>query len=168
MPYDRNSGLWPPTDEHFFREREITPIRQSGPHCVSTVLGMLTGAEAERFQGKVNTQDPVSWSKSLSKWNMKLAYCPSDVRKVKYYLSELLAIDDLFTISYFTPYQSSDILADPSEDGWICGSHIVILHRDRIIDPASGEACGFHEHDCLECHTKRLFRVVPLDHERGL
>ena len=168
MPYDRTTGLWPSTGEHFFREQRIASILQSGPHCVSTVLGMLTGAESERFQGKINTQDPGSWSQALSKWNMKLAYCPSDVRKVKFYLPELLAIDDLFTISYFTPHEPSDILADPSEDGWICGSHIVILHRDRIFDPAGGNACRFQEHDCLECHTKRVFRVVPLIHERGL
>ncbi|CAF3448708.1 unnamed protein product, partial [Rotaria sp. Silwood2] len=76
--YDPNSTLWSNTNESFFRDFEIKPIRQIGPHCVSTVLAMLTGKEPQDFQGKMNTQDPCSWSQVLQPYGMKLAYCPMD------------------------------------------------------------------------------------------
>ena len=101
MPYDAISPLWPQSNESFFRDSTFRLIRQSGPHCVSTVLAMLTGTSPETFQGRINTQDPVSWSEALRQWGMKLAYCPADVRKLKYYMKELVALDDLFTLSYY-------------------------------------------------------------------
>ncbi|CAF3392692.1 unnamed protein product [Rotaria socialis] len=166
--YDRNGKLWPNVDENFFRDREIKPIRQSGPHCVSTVLAMLTEQTPETFQGQMNTQDPSSWSAVLQPYGMKLAYCPMDVRKLKFYMDELIAIDDLFTLSYYTSNDPSIILGDPNPTGWITGSHIVILHRDKIIDPASGTVTPALEDVCNKYHTKRIFRVVPSDHARGL
>ncbi|NBV85934.1 MAG: hypothetical protein EBS01_06655, partial [Verrucomicrobia bacterium] len=128
MPFDANSLLWNGQSETYFRDRPITPIEQDGPHCVSTVLAMLSGARPECFQGVVNTQDPVSWSEALKEWGLKLAYVPSDNRKVRFYMPELVALNDLFTISYFTPTEPGDVLRDPrASDGWVCGSHIVIL-----------------------------------------
>ncbi len=166
--YDRNTTLWANKDEYFFRDCEIRSIRQRGPHCVSTVLAMLTGKEPKDFQGKMNTQDPRSWSQVLQPYGMKLAYCPMDVRKLKFYMNELIAMDDLFTLSYYTTLDSSNILGDPDSTGWITGSHIVILHRDKIIDPLSGTLTPAREHHCNEYHTKRIFRVVPHDHACGL
>jgi len=168
MPFDRQCSLWTGDVNSFFADRELIPIAQRGPHCVATVLAMLTGKRPEDFIGRVNTQDPVSWSASLQVHGMKLAYCPTDVRKLKHYLDELIALDDLFTLSYYTSLRADDILGDPDEEGWITGSHIVILHRDRILDPQSGTATDARVHDCIHFHTKRVFRVVPHDHARGL
>ena len=166
--YDHNTTLWSNKDEYFFRDFEIRPIPQRGPHCVSTVLAMLTGKEPEDFQGKMNTQDPRSWSQVLQPYGMQLAYCPMDVRKLKFYMDELIAMDDLFTLSYYTTLNPNEILADPNSTGWVTGSHIIILHRDRIIDPLSGTSIPAREHHCNEYHTKRIFRVVPRDHHCGL
>lgn len=168
MPYDSTSKLWPNTSEQFFRQRTFLPLKQSGPHCVSTVLAMLSGAAPESFQGHINTQDPGSWSDALRTFGMKLAFCPTDIRKLKFYLAELLDLDDLFALSYFTPRNPSDVLADPQEDGWVCGSHIVVLHRDLVLDPATGASSRLQEFKGAESHTKRIFRVVPLAHARGL
>ncbi len=168
MPYDLTSNLWPTRDEQFFRSTTLEPVRQSGPHCVSTVLGMLTGQAPETFQGCINTQDPASWSEALAAFGMKLAYCPTDVRKIRFYVPELLALDDLFTLSYYTPPDSRSILADPGEDGWVCGSHIVVLHRDEVLDPASGRRHDLAAFAGAEMHAKRIFRVVPAGHRRGL
>jgi hypothetical protein len=154
--------------EQFFRERTFQPVRQDGPHCVSTALAILTGALPETFQGKVNTQDPRSWSLALQVYDMKLAYCPSDVRKLKFYCKELLEIDDLFTLSVFTPTTPGEILADPNEDGWVCSSHVVVLHRGVVLDPATGRRSFLKDFVKCECHTKRIFRVVPASHARGL
>ncbi len=57
MPYDLTSNLWPTRDEQFFRSTTLTPVRQSGLHCVSTVLGMLTGQAPETQVHQ--TQDPL-------------------------------------------------------------------------------------------------------------
>lgn len=168
MPYDNSSRLWPATHDNFFRDRMISPVRQKGPHCVSTVLAMLADSPPENFQGNINTQDPVSWSDALKPFGMKLAFCPTDVRRLRFYIEELIDLDDLFTVSYFTPRDPEALLADPDDSGWVCGSHIVIVHRDKIIDPQSGAPIDAHEHGCLTAHTKRIFRVVPATHERGL
>jgi hypothetical protein len=167
MPYDRCAPLWPSREEAFFRDRRLVPRRQQGPHCVSTTLAVLTGEAPGRFQAAVNTQDPVSWSDALRPFGMKLAYCPTDVRKLRFYLDELVAIDDLFLLCFYSPVGPA-ILADPDASGWVCASHVVTLHRDRILDTKSGAACEAREHDCIGRHTKRIFRVVPADHPRGL
>lgn len=168
MPYDATAHLWSNTQEAFFRDRTLVPRRQEGPHCVSTALAILTGAEPEQFQGVVNTQDPSSWSDKLREWGMQLAYCPTDARKLRFYMAELVALDDLFTLSYYCPGSSAEILGDPSGTGWVCGSHIVVLHRDRIFDSASGSVTPALAHGCNHFHTKRIFRVVPAGYRRSL
>ena len=166
--YDRNATLWHNKDEYFFRDRTIQPMLQQGPHCVSTVLAMLTGKAPEDFQGRMNTQNPGSWSKVLQPYGMKLAYCPTDVRKLKFYMDELIAMDDLFTLSYYTSVDAKDILGDPDSTGWVTGSHIIILHRDKIFDPQTGTVTSAREDYCNGCHTKRIFRVVPDNYACGL
>lgn len=169
MPFDTNSSLWNGPVECHFAGRRIQPLEQSGPHCVSTVLAMLSGAEPTDFQGLVNTQDPVSWSRALEPYGLKLAYCPSDIRRVRYYLPELEALNDLFTVSYYLPTEPSAILGDPRQsDGWVCGSHIVIVHGRDILDPARGDRIPATQHGFLEHFTKRIFRVLPAVHTRGL
>lgn len=168
MSYDAASNLWRRSDESFFRDKSLSVIQQNGPHCVATVLGILTGTSPEKFQGKINTQDPVSWSEALSQWNMKLAYCPTDARKIKHYMEELVALDDLFTLSYYTTKNPQAILGEPDSRGWITGSHIVILHRHKILDSMSGTESEALNHSCNDFFTKRIFRVVPSDHKRGL
>lgn len=168
MPYDATSNLWRRADESFFRDRTFRVVQQKGPHCVSTVLGILTGTSPKEFQRKINTQDPVSWSEALYQWNMKLAYCPTDARRIKHYMQELVALDDLFTLSYYTIKNPQTILSEPDSRGWITGSHIVILHRNKILDSMSGIETEAFEHSCNDFFTKRIFRVVPADYWRGL
>ena len=167
MPCQFNAALWN-ADEDFFSSKEIKPIKQAGPHCVSTVLSMLTNQKPEYFQSSINTQDPVSWSIALNPFGIKLAYCPSDCRKIKFYADELVKINDLFLLSYYTSKNNNEILADPNDQGWVCPSHIVILHKSKIIDPAQGNETNIYEHKSLEKHAKRIFRVVPNNHPRGI
>lgn len=166
MPHDMNSSLWPGRAEKFFPDRKLQVRKQTGPQCVSTALAILTGSEPEMFQGVVNTQDPTSWSDEIRKWGMQLAYCPTDTRRLCYYIPELIEIHDLFVLSYYTARQSDLILKDPDSRGWICGSHIVVMHRDRILDSASGIVSLALEHRCNGFHTKRIFRIVPADYHR--
>lgn len=169
MQFNANSHLWSDTQEYFYRDKTFSAQRQVGPRCVSTSLAILTGGTPELFQnGVINTQDPISWSDKLKEWNMKLAYCPTDARKLKFYLPELLALDDLFTLSYYTTTEASVLLGDPDDKGWICGSHIVVMHRDKILDPANGNCWQANDHHCANYHTKRIFRVVPREYSRGL
>jgi hypothetical protein len=129
---------------------------------------MLTGQEPEAIRPQINTQDPVSWSDYLLGHGMKLAYCPCDCRRMIHYLDDLLALDDLFTLSYYIPVDPADICSDPDHNGWVCGSHIVLLHRDQILDPATGTKTMAKNHSGMQRFTKRIFRVVPSDHPRGL
>jgi len=171
MAFQMNCSLWSGNDLSFFRDKAILPTKQIGPHCTSTVLSILTGPEGETpeyFQERINTQNPISWSLELIPFGMKLAYCPTDIRKVKHYVNELISISDLFTISYYKPKRNLQFLEDPDEKGWVCGSHIVICHKNMIIDPATGHSQKAIDHCCIEFHTKRIFRVVPATHSRGL
>jgi hypothetical protein len=168
MPHHMNSSLWPDRTEKFFPDRELQVTKQKGPHCVSTALAIVTSSEPETFQGVVNTQDPASWSDEIRKWGMQLAYCPTDTRRLRHYIPELIEIDDLFVLSYYTASQGDAILKDPDSRGWICGSHIVVLHRDRILDSASGTVSLALEHRSNGFHTSRVFRVVPADYHRRL
>lgn len=168
MSFDVNCHLWPNRDEVFFREREVMPLRQSGAHCVATVLAIITGAAPDDFHCAVNTQDPTSWSDAIKPWGMQLAYCPTDARKLRFYIPEMVQLDDLFVLSYYTGSDGNRILADPDVIGWVCASHVVVLHLDHILDPASGRVIQAGEHTCNDCHTKRIFRVVPAGYHRSL
>lgn len=168
--HSQASSLWDPSyGGPFFRERTIRHRRQSGTTCVSTSLALLTGCEPEAFQGgRVNTQDPVSWSDALAPDAMKLAYCPTDLRRLEHYRQELLAFDDLFLLCYYSPDDPCEIVAEPDERGWVCSSHVVTLHRDVIHDTKYDVPVHSDEWHCWSKFTKRIFRVVPLDHPRGL
>jgi len=167
VEFDKKASLWN-ADETFFRYKKFNPKKQEGPSCVATVLSILADEQPAYFQERINTQDPVSWSDALVPFSMKLAYCPTDCRKVMHYANQLLLIDDLFFISYYTPKDPWAILGDPDQDGWVCGSHIVICHRSNIIDPAKGTQTPLLEHKSMNRHTKRIFRIVPESHKRGI
>ncbi len=172
MPFNFGSTLWENTHENFYRTHSFQPAKQEGPHCVSTALAILTQRQTATFlllqkRGRLNTQEPVSWSEALRAFGMKLAYLPFDLRKLRFYMEELVGLDDLFLLCYYTG-QGSSMLRDPDESGWVSGSHVVVLHRDLIIDPASGQTHHAFDHPCNDRHTKRLFRVVPAGHQRGL
>jgi hypothetical protein len=166
---DRNTPVWPAKEgEHYFRDLVIQPLGQQGPTCVSNCLAMLTGQRPEQFQGNINTQDPVSWSAALHPYGMKLAYCPHDVRKLKFYIEELIALDDLFALSFYTSSDPQEILGDADSTGYVTQSHLILLHRDKIYDSALFLCEPARNHHCLDYHTKRIFRVLPVTHARGL
>ena len=135
---------------------------------MSTCLAMLTGKRPEDFQGNINTQDPVSWSAALQPYGMKLAYCPHDVRKLKFYIDELIALDDLFGLSFYTTLDHEEILGDADDTGYVTQSHFILLHRDKIYDSNSYQCVSARNHYCVNYHTKRIFRVLPATHARGL
>ena len=168
MPYDFNSRIWPDTPARFFMNMSINPLLQSGPHCVSTCLGMLTGLDPEYFQTRINTQNPSSWSDALRPYRMQLAYCTTDIRKIKHYISELVNYKDLFVLCYYTSLEEKDIMREPDSSGWLTGSHIVILQDSTIFDPARGIGQYAYEHSCNNKYTKRIFRVVPTSHPRRI
>jgi hypothetical protein len=165
---DATAPLWPNATDAFFRNRELRHARQVGPTCAATSLAIVAGTDACDIAGSINTQDPVSWSAALGRFGMKLAYLPTDARKLRHYIRELVRLDDLFVVGIYTPFDPISILADPRLDGWVCGSHAVVLHRDRIYDPLREEPTDALRSDRLDCHTKRIFRVVPVRHPRGL
>jgi len=177
LPFESNkaSKLWN-TEKYggpFYRDTiELTCTQQIRKACVSTCLGILTNTDPAQFQHPdgpraVNTQDPVEWSEALKGLGMQLAFLPIDCRRLRYYLPELLELDDLFTISYYTG-DRKQLTSNPDKDGWVCGSHIVVLHRAMIYDPMGTEPVPVHEHHLGDMFCKRLFRVVPAGHTRGL
>ena len=162
--------------EKFFKKLELQVQKQKGPYCVAYALSIATGFEVKKFldfEGFTN-RDPVTWSDALKKIaNMKLAYCTTDLRKVKYYSVDLLECDDLFIIGYYSPRykykDETDVLLEPGKDGSeLALGHAVILYKDKIYDSRNAIVKKLKEHECMECHTKRIFRFVPAGYEKGI
>jgi hypothetical protein len=168
--HDDNCCLWNDGKERekFYPEKNLKIMKKNNlikGNCVMMALSILTGKTPDYFRKRINTQDPVSWSTALTNFGMKLAYCPTDIRCVEEYMPELLDHDDLFLISYYTG-TDKELLRKPDKNGWLCGSHIVILYRNQIFD--GDRQVDAILHPCNNYHTKRIFRVVPKEHVRGL
>lgn len=169
MEFDLASRLWSGAlTTPYFKDKALQHRRQVGGSCVSTGLSLLTGEEPHVVREQVNTQDPVSWSHYLTGHGLKLAYCPTDFRRLRHYVDDLLQLDDLFTLSTYSPSHPLDIGADPDEDGWVCSSHFVVLHRDIVYDTRYDAPVKLRDYGDLGRYIKRIFRVVPATHERGL
>ena len=135
MEYDFNGSLW--TDRSVQQvSHHLTLMHrvQIGGSCVSTGLSVITGEAPETIRAQVNTQSPMSWSDYLHPHGWKLAYCNTDLRRLSHYAEELLQWDDLFVVCTYSPDDPARIGDEPNEDGWICSSHFMLLHRDQVFD----------------------------------
>ena len=171
MEYDLASTLWTEAGDEgkfWFRDLVLTHRRQVGGSCVSTGLSLLTGQAPTEVRVRINTQDPVSWSRYLQPHGFKLAYCPTDLRRLRHYVDDLLALDGLFVLCTYSPGSPLQIGGEPDEDGWICGSHFVLLHRDTVYDTRFARPVKLEAYTDASRYVKRLFRVVPAWHARGL
>ena len=158
-------------DAPFFDDLKLQHVRQVGPSCVATTLSMVanaTGAKTtpEDFKAVTNSQAPHTWSEALKPYGMQLAYCNHDLRRLAYFVDELVELNDLFFLCFY----SEDPPSDPNASGKLCTAHIVTMHRGTVYDTAKaahfGGVCHAHDYSRLERQTKRIFRVVPLHHPR--
>lgn len=163
--YSKSSRIWSDKDNINLNIDKINYMFQKPKECVPTTLAMITYEEPDKFYN-INTQEPTNWSDELHKYNLKLAYCNTDFRLLKYYKDELIEYNGLFLISVYRA-KLNMIGSNPDEEGWICPSHIFILHKNMIYD-SSSELCNIDDSKYLNCYVKRIFRVVPLDYHRGI
>jgi hypothetical protein len=61
-----------------------------------------------------------------------------------------------------------ELLADADSTGFVTQSHFILLHRDKIYDSTYFQCVPARDHHCVDYHTKRIFRVLPVTHARGL
>jgi len=167
--WDTQNGV----ENKFFKNLNLKHIQQIGPSCVATTLTMIarsTGADVtvDYFKKRTNSQSPQTWSDALKPFGMQLAYCNVDLRRIGYYIDELISHDDLFLLSFY----STNPPSDPDENGKLCTAHIVTMYRDQIYDTAKSKNFGglvkAQNYSRLERQTKRIFRVVPIGHPRCL
>ena len=117
----------------FFSHLAIEHVKQVGPSCVATTLSMVanaTGANTtpEDFKAVTNSQAPHTWSEALKPYGMQLAYCNNDVRRLDYFVDELVGYNDLFFLCFY----SKDPPSDPQPSGKLCTAHIITLHLSLI------------------------------------
>ena len=96
----------------FFEALSMEHVKQVGPSCVATTLSMVanaTGANTspEDFKAVTNSQAPHTWSEALKPYGLQLAYCNNDVRRLAYFVDELVAYDDLFWLTVTTRSSTS-------------------------------------------------------------
>jgi hypothetical protein len=165
-----SAPLWFGKEEKFFYDVAIEHHQQIGPSCVPTTLSMVAHAfgkniSVEQFKQLINTQAPETWSKALESCGLKLAYCNVDQRPLEYYIEELRELNDLFFLSFY----SHPLPQHPDEDGKLCTAHIVTMYQGTIFDTAIPNGVfAASRYPRAHLRTKRIFRVVPIDHERGL
>ncbi len=171
-----SAPLWDSSREElgqnqFFSDLVIEHDKQVGPSCVATTLAMIakaTGADVKPsdFKKITNSQSPHSWSNALKPYGMQLAYCNHDLRRIGYYIDELVEHDDLFFLCFY----SANPTSDPDKNGKLCTAHIVTLHKGTIYDTAKNSKDGgvilAADYARLERQTKRIFRVVPAGYSR--
>ena len=174
---DPNAPIWWNDDDSetgpFHHDMEINHIQQRGPSCVPTTLAMLASTRGiqvypDEVMPKINSQAPHTWSKFLQEYGMQLAYCNTDVRRLSHIIEELVELDDLFLVSFYSGEPPFD---PPDGEGKLCTAHIVTLHRSIIIDTAKSRLSGVvsaTEYSRLENPIKRVFRVVPAGHRRSI
>ena len=160
--------LWPDSSQRFFPSLQLNSSPVPGTFSIASIISSLTGADLETIMDQVEANDPLSWSLVLSEFGMKLAYCPTDVRRVIHYLDELVKLNDVFIVSFYTPERPPRILAEPDNLGWVCGMHSVLILRDMVYDPYLDVRQSIYAHHSRHFHTKSIFRVVSADCERGL
>jgi hypothetical protein len=118
------------------------------------------------FKHITNSQAPYTWSEALKPFGLQLAYCNNDVRRLSYFIDELIELNDLFFLCFY----SVDPPSDPEDSGKLCTAHIITMHQDTIYDtaqhPLFGGVCHAKHYSRLDRQTKRIFRVVPLNHQR--
>ena len=165
--------IWRGDDNTYFKDLTIQHKKQLGPSCVATTLSLIVEslgftADVDHFKRVTNSQSPQTWSDSLKPFGLQLAYCNTDVRRLRYYVEELASLKDLFLISFY----STDPPFDIDKNGKLCTAHIVTMHEDRIYDTAknvdNGGVSKFQSYSRLNMPVKRIFRVVPLGHARCL
>lgn len=154
--------LWPDNSQPFFPSLQLDSAPVPGTFSIASIIASLTGGDLEAIMNKVGANDPVSWSLVLEDYGMKLAYCPTDIRRVIHYLDELVALNDVFILTYYTPERPPRILAEPDNLGWICGMHSVLVVREMVYDPYLDIRQRIYAHHCRHFHTKSIFRVVPV------
>ena len=160
--------LWPDESQRFFPSFVIHSTVVPGCFSIASIIASLTGGELEAIMDRIQANDPRSWSMVLQEFGMKLAFCPTDVRRVIHYLDELVALNDVFILTFYTPERPPRILAEPDNLGWVCGMHSVLVVRDMIYDPYLDVRQRIYAHHCRHFHTKSIFRVVPARCPRGI
>lgn len=160
--------LWPDNSQSFFPSLQLHSAPVPGTFSIASIIASLTGGDLEVIMDKIGANHPVSWSRVLEDYGMKLAYCPTDIRRVIHYLDELVALNDVFILTYYTPERPSRILSEPDNLGWICGMHSVLVLRDMVYDPYLDIRQRIYAHHSRHFHTKSIFRVVLKECERGL
>lgn len=133
--------------------------KQERGACVPTCLAAIAGVQPSQFYD-VDSQDPRTWSSALLPYGVRLEYCPNDSRAVRHYHDELSK--GLWLVGYYLDYP---VPLNPDEHGWLCGSHLVVVHAGCVYDPSSDYLCSLGAHISSGRPTKRIFRVVPIDAE---
>ncbi len=163
--YKPCAPLWSALSPEVKNDRiDIQIIKQAPKKCVATCLAMLTHQNPDIFDS-VDKDDPYSWSVALKPYNLKLVYCNTQPITLKHYRDELEELNDLFLIGLYTSDKVNQITAPLNKKGTNGSSHLVLLKGQTVYDP--NEAI-YHLEYFDEYHVKRIFRVVPLDYERGL
>lgn len=169
MEFDAFGTLWPDHNpEGFARHLTLTHQRQIGGTCVPTGLAVISGEPVATIRRQVNTQSPSNWSDYLAQHGWRLAYCNTDFRRLKHYLPELIAHDDVFVLCTYSSTDPYEIGQEPDEEGWVCGSHFFLLQGDTIYDTRYSQPMPVALYVDRERYVKRIFRLVPSDYQRAI
>ncbi|CAF1404661.1 unnamed protein product [Adineta ricciae] len=81
---------------------------------------------------------------------------------------ELIGLDDLFALNFYTASNPEDIFGNAYHTAFVTQSDLIMLHRDKIYHSTRHQYVPARDHRCVNYHTKYIFQVPSATHDRGL
>ena len=139
----------------FFEALSMEHVKQVGPSCVATTLSMVANATGAHLARGLQGRDQFSGTAHLVGGAEALRTATgllyNDVRRLAYFVDELVAYDDLFFLCFY----SEDPPSDPQPSG--------SCHRPSSLCTAtrSTRPSGLHRAVCANCRTTAGSRGRP-------
>ena len=153
MQLSKRASLWPSREDCFFKDSKLNS-KKLGEISVFKLLATLTDAKQEFFKERMNKYYPIDLFNAFMWLGFRVVPCLTYNPSLKFYIDELIKLNDLFVIIYFTNKSVGK--------GLIRNGRVTVLFRDRLY-----LADGSRSIQMKECPDKQLigiYRIVPEHH----
>lgn len=144
----------------YYDDLEVLHLKQVVNACVPTSIASVVGEDPSIFYKTMNNCCPISWSKHLKSFGMKLKVQNATFRPFAKLLEDLKKTGYLYLVGVYCGQLRH--IEQHARKGTTCPSHMFVVHKGKVYDPAQSEKIDAAPH-YAEHWVKRLFRVVPLD-----
>jgi len=157
-----------PGKEIFFHNKNFVPAQHDSCSAAAAALATICCCNVWDMENRIVPSNPRTWLLALQDFGLNLEYWTTWLCEMRWFMSDLLMVDDLFLLCYYTTVSPDEVMAFESQGMTTECFHIVILHRCAIIDPVLGECESAFLHPCNGMLARWIFRVVPAERQGWL